>query len=304
MALLGADEQTRRLKLTVSIEEIAGLVYHSVFDYPLKFNELGKWSVGQKALNDFGIKKGRKIKRILGKIGSKEGYVFFGNDQSVIKRKLREKNSRKKLGIAQEAVSVLSLIHTIKFVGITGSLAMQSADSDADIDLLVVCSKNTLWISRLLGLVLLKLSGVKTRSKNNKQSADRICTNMWLEEGSLVIRQRNIYTAHELVQILPILNRDSVHEKLIVKNKWTKDYWPNVAQNKIDIKVSNRTANKNIVTKIIKSLNKPAWVLQKMYMQNSITKESVSYSRAIFHPVNLSSHITKAFERQLKLLGA
>jgi len=313
MALLGADELNKKLKLTVSIEEVAGLIYHSIFDYPLKFTELGKWTVGQRALDDFKITRGIKIKRTLEKLSVKNGYLSLTGEISTIKRQLKQKTSLKKIAYAKDAAGVLSLVPSIKFVGITGSLAMLNADSEADIDLIVICKKDTLWTSRLLGLILLRFAGVKVRSKNNPDTQDRICTNIWLSEDSLSFRERNIYTAHEIVQIVPLVDKNNCFEKLLSKNKWVGEYWPSAIQNQKS-KVTNTQSlsrgqqndysNKGrLATGLLRLLNNPAWHMQKFYMRNSVTNEKICYSRAMFHPVGLSSHIVRAFKNQLVQLS-
>ena len=59
--------------------------------------------------------------------------------------------------------------------------------------------------------------------------SDKICLNLWLDETALSLprNQRNLYTAHEVVQVKPILDRDYTYLKFIIANLWLKNYLPN-----------------------------------------------------------------------------
>src|SRR3989344_5183219 len=132
----------RLTRVFLSKEELHSLTYHNVFDYPLTMAELVKWSAGPKSLT---------INHQQSTISNTNGfYHLAANPGAVLKRLMRSRISARKLEIAKKAAYVISLVPTVKMVAVTGALAMENASDEADIDLLVVSRKSTLWTTRLL----------------------------------------------------------------------------------------------------------------------------------------------------------
>lgn len=266
--------QQRELKPS----EIFCVFYHDIFDYPLTFSELIKWST--KPINNLNLK-----------VDYKNGYYFIkGRDRLVFKRLMRKRYSEKKMIIAKKAARVLALIPSIKMVGITGSLSMNNADKNSDIDFFIITKKGKLWSTRIISYLFLKIANFKIRIPKDVKQKDRLCLNMWLDESDLVWEKkyRNIYTAHEILQIKPLINRKPIFENFISQNKWVFDYWPSV-MSKEKIRYSYKHSNITRLGFIEKLLYK----LQLMYMKPKITSEKITITRAIFHPTDLSAEILK-----------
>jgi hypothetical protein len=206
--------------------------------------------------------------------------------------------------IAQKAASVLTILPTVLFVGITGSLAMSNSDNTSDIDLIVITRKNTLWATRLVGWSLLKIKGFGIRTRDSKVSEDLLCMNIWLDEATLLWQKRNVFTAHEIAQIVPIINKLGTYEKFIAKNKWIRNYWPNAVQGI----TTNNKVQRGILVSVLCSMffvlcsivDPLAYALQKMYMRGKISIEIIEKHRAVFHPVDLSDKIVRALGEKLK----
>lgn len=244
--------------------------YHDIFDYPLTFAELIKWSGGKV------LAKTQKGSVII----SKNGYfTLSGKEGLIYKRVLRERISVQKMEIAKKASKILSYIPSVKFVGVTGSLAMSNSSEESDIDLLIITENGKLWISRVLAYLLIGLSGIQTRRPFDKNQKDKLCLNMWLDESDLVWKHpRNVYTAHEIGQILPLEDKKNTYGIFLEKNRWILEYWPNCVKiNKSKFKTKNRTFN----TGVIETL---AFWLQRRHMKSKITREVVTKTRAVFHP--------------------
>lgn len=277
-----AQKLERREKL--SSEEISSLIYHDIFDYPLTLAELIKWEAGAK------ISPNHKPLAI----SRKSGYYFLSEREGLIyKRLLRQRISERKLQIAKKAAKILSFIPTVKMVGLTGALAMQNSDEGSDIDLLIITQKGTLWTSRLITLIALIVLRIPTRKFGDKNQKDKLCLNMWMEETDLLWdrKDRNIYTAHEIAQIVPLVNKDNTYEKFLWKNKWILEYWPNSVRvtelhsdkvtKKIVFLVSGTLYLCNYVTL---AFEKIAFKFQYLYMRKKITREVITRTRALFHP--------------------
>lgn len=270
-----AQKLERREKL--SSEEISSLIYHDIFDYPLTLAELIKWKAGVRiSLNHKPLA-----------ISHKGGYHFLSEHEGLVyKRLLRQRISERKLQIAKKAAKILSFIPTVKMVGLTGALAMQNSDEGSDIDLLIIIQKGTLWTNRLITLIALIVLRIPIRKFGDKSQKDKLCLNMWMEETDLLWdrKDRNIYTAHEIAQIVPLVNKDQTYEKFIWENRWILDYWPNsIRIRKQEVGVKNRIIihHSSFVIRLIESI---AFWLQYQHMRSKMTREIVTKTRAIFHP--------------------
>ncbi len=263
--------------------EINSIIYHDLFDYPLNFADLIKWKSGVTA----------PISSIDYQISSNNNYYFIeGHEGITYKRVLRERVSNKKLEMAHGAAKVLSLIPSVKMVAVTGSLAMQNSTEESDIDLLIITKKGTLWSTRLFAYSLIRLFGIKLRKPNDNHQKDELCLNMWIDESDLPWKKsdRNIYTAHEIAQILPLVNKNNTYEKFLFKNKWILDFWPNAAKlHDTRILGYKDTRKRNPVSQYLsilvsKPIEKIAYKLQYDYMKSKITREVITPTRAFFHP--------------------
>src|SRR3990167_5070258 len=152
---------------------VATVLYHDIFDYPLTKEELLTWSLTARIIT-------RK------KISTKDGYLFLAGRHKIINsRESNQQESVYKTAIAVSAYKALSILPTIKFIGITGSLAMNNAKQDSDIDLMIITSPNTLWFYRLMSLLLLDIYGIKRRKAGDRQQKNKVCINIWLDELDL-----------------------------------------------------------------------------------------------------------------------
>lgn len=250
--------------------------YHDIFDYPLTKGELALWTPGE----DFPKALTKKQT-----IQEKNGFFFLkGKTKIVHERQKKEKFSEKKLEIASRASKIISFIPMVRGVFLTGALAMKNAARDSDIDFLIICSKGTLWISRLVVVLTLDLMGIQRRRVGKKEEKDRLCLNMWMDESDLVweAKERSFYTAHEIAQTVPLVNKKNTFERLILSNKWAKDFWPGAVRipEAGEIKLIPKRRSKGVVS----LLNYLAFKLQYFYMKKRISREVVTPTKAIFHP--------------------
>lgn len=259
-------------------DEASSIVYHDIFDYPLTSAELIKWSAGEKV----GIEIEDSELFVY-----KKGYFYLsGREGLVLKRTLKERSSKRKIKLAKKAAAFLGKIPTVKGVVVTGALAMKSAGEGSDIDLMVITKEGTLWISRLISLLALKLFGFKVRRFGQKGQEDKLCLNMWLDESYLSWPKgkRNLYTAHEIAQTKALVNKGSVYEKFIAENSWVKDYWPNAVKVKEVLKRKKDGSFFRLFEPLARGL-------QLKYMEGKRTREVVTKRRALFHPVDWSEFV-------------
>jgi predicted nucleotidyltransferase len=270
---------------SLSKNQLVSLIYHNFFDFPLSEKELVKWV----ASNSYDLIKPPKA-------DFKQGYYFLSDLKNASQKRIkREEIYKKKLKIASKAAKHLSLIPTIKMVAITGSLAMKNSRKHSDIDLMIITQNGVLWSTRLISIFYLKLFGFSLRKPDDKNEKDKLCLNIWIDENDLMIKKKNIYSAHEVAQIIPLINKDKIYEKFILKNNWVLKYWPNSLKlKKADL--SNIEGKLNPLFFLAEKFFRSA---QLTYMRPKITNEFITNTQAFFHPLDRG----KLMQKELKLQG-
>ena len=275
-----SNHQGSTLKLRK--KDLASIIYHNIFDYPLTSEQLIKWEL------ESGVAKTILEKSGTFKVDYKNGLFFLkGKDGSVSKRASRERNYFKKLNIAKKAAKIISLTPTIKGVLLTGALAMKNADEKSDIDLLIVTKANLLWSTRLVVWLSLKMFGIGIRKPKENSQKDKICLNMWLDENNLKWKKenRNVFTAHEISQAFPLVDKDYIFQRFIYTNLWIQKFWPKATtQNKYHFdEIKKRKVGNSLLCLFFERI---ARRIQYRYMKNKITNEKIGKGYAFFHPVD------------------
>jgi len=247
------------------LSSITSVAYHNIFNFKLTKKEIIKWQYKNKNKEVSGIKNKQRVQN--------------------------EKYSQTKLILAKKTARLLSKITTVKFVGITGALAMNNAGENGDIDLIIITKADRLWITRLISYFVLSTMRYVLRKPRRSEEQNALCLNMWLDESDLIWnkKDRNIYTAHEIAQIVPLVNVDNVYEKLLWKNKWILQYWPKAVIIKT-YRVKTINHNTYSITKLVEYLS---YKLQYHYMKKKMTREVATPTRALFHPNDWGSVIIK-----------
>lgn len=280
------------------------LTYCDIFDYPLTEAEIWKRLIRHKDTKLQRVKaaKGQSFKEVLfslERVKEKGNFYFLkGREHIVDIRKERENWSREKLKIAKEIASLLKLIPSIKLVGITGALAVENSDKLDDIDLFIVTSPKLIWITRFFTTVLVEMTG-KRRHPGQADVSDKICLNMFVDEEHLSIdkKERDLFSAHEVVQMKPIWDRDNTYKKFLDVNIWVRKFLPNAFVNlehiTKNIKLFNKTQSRPKNKKkflvhsswfIVRLLEESSKRFQLWYMRKRRTKEVIRDGVIRFHP--------------------
>jgi predicted nucleotidyltransferase len=194
------------------------LAYYDIFSYPLTANEIYR-NLGDNHTSP------EEIKRELENLSEnrilycKGEFYLLNNDDEYIKR--REKGNElaeKRLKTARRVSGFISRFPFIRGILLSGSLSKGFMEEDSDIDYFVITHPNRVWFSRLM-LMLFK----KIFLFNSKKI---FCINYFVDAESLEIQEKNIFTATELVTLLPTFGPD-MYEELYKKNIWVKEFYPN-----------------------------------------------------------------------------
>lgn len=261
------------------------LAYFDLFDYPLTKKELEFWADSSKVSERF--------------VSQKNSYFFLkGRDELASKREERRKISENKRKSLAFIFSMFKIISTVKAVFLTGSLAMENADEDGDIDILVVTSANFLWPTRLLAVGLLMAAG---RYRRRHKVKNMVCPNIFLDENFLDLSsQKSLFAAHEILQAKPIFDRERHYKRFIEANSWVGEYLPEAYKNTVKQFDKSPTRRKRGGSDSLSSwLNNLAFRAQRKFMLKKMTHEQISLHQAFFHPRKLSFLIEKTYQKRL-----
>ncbi len=181
-----------------------------------------------------------------------EGHLFrlsafysLRDDPAMAERRLRgNRNAQRLLTIASKGSRLLFRCPFVRGVGISGSLSKNFADEHADIDYFIITRANRLWIARTLMHFFKKLNFLIGRQ-------DWYCMNYYVDEDALEINEKNIFTATELITLIPVCGNGAL-ENFFDANEWATGYLPNYGLKKANMRPSNpRFWLKNLVERLL-----------------------------------------------------
>jgi hypothetical protein len=140
-----------------------------------------------------------------------------GRRELVEKRRERQEVARRHWRIARRYLAVLEGFPFARMIAVTGGLSVNNVDADDDIDLFLVTAPGRLWVCR---------NFVVTLSRWTERSSPWLCPNFMVSTDRLEIGDRNLFTAHELFQMVPVAGYP-IYRQILDQNPWASDYLPN-----------------------------------------------------------------------------
>ncbi len=277
------------------------LIYADIFDYPLFAYEIHKWLIEKEASIEQIEKKLNKLVRDK-KISQKEEMFFLRGKKNMIEKRLaNEKTSHQFYGKAQWVSQFFRIIPWVQLVGISGSLAMRNADKNADIDLFVVTRKNRVWLSRLFCALILELLGQRRkRGESRILGAGKICLNLLISEDVLEQSNKNLYIAHEVLQMKVLWEREKTYQKFLEHNSWTKKYLPNwIGMSAVERQLGNYSRQTWIAGDFFE---KVLGFLQRRYMGKIKGDEVIKQRSLYFHPEDSGVEVLRTYQLKVKKL--
>ncbi len=277
------------------------IIYSDIFDYPLTKDEIGKWLIGTNNIEHITKDKIEEIKLIKRKNGF---YFLKGMDKLVSIRKERKKYSEEKLNKTCKIINRIKLIPSVKLIGITGALAMDNGKKEDDIDLFIITSSGLLWTTRLLVTLLVEMTGMR-RHPQEKNVNNKICLNMFMDENNLEIpkKEQDLFSAHEVMQMKPLWDKDKTYQKFLYANKWVKKFLPNavLSYNKEPaLTRRGRQITKNNKANIFLDLVEVFCKrFQLWYMRKRRTAEVIKEGVIRFHPQDARTWIMDRYYRKI-----
>lgn len=281
------------------------LAYYDIFNFPLKVWEIHKWMIGLTCSLKQVEKKLSKMRRA-GLVDNKGDYWFLpGRKKLVRERLVREKVSADHLKRVNIVAGVFKMIPWVKLVGVSGSLAMMGSRKTDDIDLFIITGKNRIWTSRLLLIFLTELLRIRRKRREKLASAaGKVCINLILENDNLTQSKKNIYVAHEVLQLHVLWQKDDVYSKFLHNNSWAFRFLPNwksgarIQNSKFRIQnfKSKRKISKINFIDVLENLAKD---LQLRIMNKPSGEEKIETGALYFHPEDKGKKILEEYKKRI-----
>lgn len=272
------------------------LMYADIFNYPLKGYEAYKWLVGKETTL---LKVEKKLNELVAKkkIKKNKGYFFLKKNSGLVEKRLRREKFSKNLFRKAIIFSyLLKLIPWVKLVGISGGLALKDASKPDDIDFLIIAQENRLYLSRLFVLLLLECFGVRRKvGMRERETRGKICINTLLDENFLEQKNKDLYTAHEVLQMRLCWQRQGIYSKYLVDNEWVFKYLPNwTSKHKyIKPKVKKGSGVFNYLENLAKNY-------QLKIMQKPQGLERIEEGGLYFYPKDYRGNILRIYQKKTK----
>lgn len=272
------------------------LGYRSVFNYPLSIYQLNTLLVTPKEIKNFLVNNAIKDLRKKGDVKQRVGKYYLKGKRAV-NWDVRAKNSNKLLEELKPTIDALQVIPWIKLLAVTGSVAAYNARKQDDIDIFIVTKKNRLWLTRLFVTMILKVLG-KYRTEDAPEK--KICPNIYVPEDNMYwpVKKQNVYVAHEILMMHPIINRDDIYFEFMRKNDWVFKYFSNF---KITLKRIKKTNEKE--SSLLDLTELLAQKLQIKYMKNKKTSEEVNSSIIHFNKYDSTQKVLQNYQKNVDNLA-
>lgn len=205
--------------LSVSTENLLSSVFHTlayadIFEYPLTAGEIHRYLTLTKGSFEEICQALAQDARIT---VVDEYYTLRGREHLVETRKRRAKIAARLWHKARHYGRIIALLPFVRMIGVTGSLAMNNTEEDNDIDFMIVTAPGRLWTVRALSLLVARFANLEGVS---------LCPNYLVTTNVLELKERSLYVAHELAQMIP-LSGMQIYDELLRRNDWIEDYLPN-----------------------------------------------------------------------------
>lgn len=167
---------------------------------------------------------------------------FWGEIEVKKHKEINNPISKEKINIVKNNIQYLLVFDWVKYIAITGSIAAGTVKEDDDIDVYIVVKNNRMWIFRVLQYIKTFRNKKISRlgiSKNRVLESDnnKICINYIAEERGIIQSNKDIFTLHEILRMIPVYN-EKYKEVIINKNTWIYDDYLVNRHNFIDKNIS------------------------------------------------------------------
>src|SRR5688500_9809835 len=176
------------------------LACSDVFDYPLTAGEVYRYLTSAKASFDE-VAQALAGEALFSK--KEEYFTLPGREHIVETRKRRAEIAARLWPKAVHYGRILGRLPFVRMVAVTGSLAMNNTDEGNDVDYMIVTAPNRLWTCRALALLVARFA---------KLEGINLYPNYLITTNAMELKERSLYVAHELAQMIPLSGMEIYRE--------------------------------------------------------------------------------------------
>lgn len=192
------------------------VAYSDVFDYPLTGVEVHRYLDGIAAT----LAEVRDaLDHLRGSsLCAEDGLVALdGRSQLFAVRRRRRQRAERLWPAARRWAGFVGRLPLVRMVAVTGALAVDNVDADADVDYLIVTVPGRVWLCRAMVIQVVRAAGL---------AGVDLCPNWLLASDALELEERSLFVARELAQMVPVTGTD-VYCRMRQVNPWTGSLLPN-----------------------------------------------------------------------------
>lgn len=286
------DPDVRSLERAV----LYAVAYADIYRYPLTVAEITRYLVGIEATVDAVRARVDALTQVGGPLLRQGAYVMLrGVGDWVALRQRRERIARRMWPSALSYGRAIARLPFVRMVAVTGALTMGNVESGDDIDYFVVTEPGRVWLARFLI--------VQWVVKRADRQGIEVCPNYLISSEALTLEERDLFHAHELVQMVPIHGLE-IYRELRAANQWALRFLPNAVEPpRIEqvLERSGRRLSRRDLSEMLLRMAPGTWLDRREMarMQAKLTSENggseveVAPDRCKGH---IGSHGHKAFE--------
>jgi hypothetical protein len=209
------------MELSLADSIVHTLAYADIFDFPLTENEIHR-RLAYCAASLPEVRQMLAGQKTLSRVG--DYYTLPGRENIVSTRARRKARADQLWPIARHYAKIIFRLPFVRMIAVTGALAVENIDDDGDIDYFIVTDAGRLWLCRLMILAVAKWAA---------RARVTLCPNYLVSERALVFQEQNLYSAHELAQMIPLDGLDT-YRRIVSMNDWVRRFLPNALPHRSD----------------------------------------------------------------------
>lgn len=206
------------------------LAYSDVFDYPLTVGEIWRYLIGRQVPQE---KVGVVLETLAGVETDGRFYYLSGRAAITEIRRARADVAAQMWSRVGRYAATIAQLPFVRMVALTGALAVVNARANDDYDFLIVTEPGYLWLTRALVIALVV--------RPSALWGDEICPNYFITADNLAFHSRDLFTAHELTQMVPVVGQE-LYADLRARNAWVDAFLPNAQGAPSQFRDNSRTA--------------------------------------------------------------
>jgi len=250
---------------------LRALLYFDIFNYPLTAEEVAQFSPANVNSSPHQFLESLVSQKLIFKF---QNFYSIQNDHGLVLRRIKGNSlADKKMKVAKRFSGLVSAFPFVRAVMLSGSISKGYMDDNSDIDYFIVTESNRLWVVRT-ALAVFRRVFLFNSHKN-------LCTNYFVDNQNLEIKDKNIFTAIELRTTKPMFGRTTI-EKFQAANDWASSFLPNFRVENVPT-----TDQKKIFTTAIEKILPYKWMdhFNEWLMNKSIAHWKKRYTHDV-HPAD------------------